>query len=275
MSDPDALERRLLPPKAKGTPDEFWLVATRRASLVEGEGDDKRVKQHLAMAALFASRGFQAGERDTTRLTTYLALFREAQTKECFPLQLEPIRARILNELRVAGGISEPEILTKKAKDVFTHIAMYLISDAVSFDTISNDDTRWSDDKGMRATVQAGLGLFIYTGADGTTRHEVRVVDRDDLALGSREYKNLTSSCDPVLLALPSGRLRLGQPMAKSEDCLEVEVEPGVYRVALYNLSYGDKCVVIAARTDLESAMNQPPESEPRYGQSIGGILAT
>ncbi len=78
-----------------------------------------------------------------------------------------------------------------------------------------------------------------------------------------------------VLLALPSGRIRLGQPLAKSEECLEVDVEAGVYRVALYNLSYGEKCVVVAARTDLESAVNQPPESEPRYGQSIGGILDT
>jgi hypothetical protein len=52
------------------------------------------------------------------------------------------------------------------------------MSDAASFDTLSNDDARWSDDKGMRATVQAGLGVFIYAGADGSTRHEVRVVDR-------------------------------------------------------------------------------------------------
>jgi hypothetical protein len=125
-------------------------------------------------------------------------------------LQLQATQARIINHLRTAGGIAEPEILTKKAKNVFTHVAMYLISDGTNFDTISNDNTRWSDDKRMRATVQAGLGLFIYTGADGTIRHEVRVVDRDDLALRSREYKNLTSSSDPVLLALPSGRLRLG-----------------------------------------------------------------
>lgn len=275
MSDPDPLERRLLPPRAKGTPDEFWVLVTRRASLVEGGGAAKQVKQHLAMASLFAGRGFQAGERDTTRLTKYLALFREAQAKQCFPLQLQATQARIINQLRTAGGISEPEILTKKAKNVFTHVAMYLISDGTNFDTISNDDTRWSDDKGMRATVQAGLGLFIYTGADGTIRHEVRVVDRDDLALGSREYKNLTSSSDAVLLAVPSGRLRLGQPLAKREECLEVEVEPGVYRVALYNLEYGEKCVVIAARTNLQSAMNQRPEAEPRYGQSIGGILNT
>ncbi|MBX3189684.1 MAG: hypothetical protein KF819_21850 [Labilithrix sp.] len=275
MSDLDALERRLLAPKAKGTPDELWLLVTRRASLAEGGGDAKQVKQHLAMAALFAGRGFKAGERDTARLTTYLALFREAQAKQCFPLQLQATEARIINELRAAGGISEPEILTKKAKSVFTHVALYLVSDETSFDTISHDDSRWADDEGMRATVQAGLGLFIYTGADGTTRHEVRVVDRDDLALGSREYKNLTSSSAPVLLALPSGRLRLGQPLAKRDECLEVEVEAGVYRVALYNLSNGEKCVVIAARTNLESALNQLPESEPRYGQSIGGILNT
>lgn len=275
MSDPDALERRLLPPKAKGTPDEFWLVVTRRASRVEGGGDAKQVKQHLAMAALFAGRAFQAGERDTARLTKYLALFREAQAKQCFPLQLQATQARIIDQLRTAAGVSEPEIVAKKAKNVFTHVAMYLISDGTNFETISNDDSRWSDDKGMRATVQAGLGLFIHTGADGTTRLEVRIVDRDDLALSSRDYKNLTSSSDPVWLALPSGRLRLGQPLAKREDCLEVEVEPGVYRIALYNLSDGEKCVVLAARTNLESALNPLPESEPRYGQSIGGILNT
>ena len=152
---------------------------------------------------------------------------------------------------------------------------MYLVSDATSFDAISNDEARWSDDKGMRATVQAGLGLFIHTGGDGTIRHEVRVLDRDDLALGSHEYKNLTSSAAPVLLALPSGRLRLGQPRGKTEECLDVEVEPGIYRVALYNLDYGKKCVVTAARVGLESAMNPVPEAEPRYGQSIGGILVT
>lgn len=204
------------------------------------------------MAALFAGRGFQAGERDATRLTTYLALFREAQAKQCFPLQLQAAQARIINQLRTAGGISEREILANKAKNVFTNVALYLMSDGASFDTISNDHGRWSDDKGMRATVQAGVGLFIYTGADGTIRLEARVVD-----------------------ALPSGRFRLGQPLAKSEECLEVDVDPGVYRVALYNLSYGEKCVVIAARTDLEIATNQQPESEPRYGQSIGGILNT
>ena len=60
MSEPDALERRLLPPKANGTPDELWLVVRRRASLVE-QADTKQGKQHLAMAALFAGRGFQAG----------------------------------------------------------------------------------------------------------------------------------------------------------------------------------------------------------------------
>jgi hypothetical protein len=274
MAGPDALERRLLAPKAKGTPDQFWHVVTRRVSLVEG-ADTNRVKQHLAMAALFAGRGFQAGERDATRLTKYLAVFREAQTNQCFPVQLQATQARILNQLRTAGGNPEPEILAKKAKNVFTHVALYLISDGTSFDTISNDHGRWSDDKGMRATVQAGLGLFIHTGADGAIRLEVRVVDGDDLALGSREYETLSSSAEPVLLALPSGRFRLGQPLAKSDECLEVDVEAGVYRVALYNLSCGETCVVVAARTDLENALNQPPESEPRYGQSIGGILAT
>ena len=119
------------------------------------QGDAKQLKQHLALAALLAGRGFQAGERDTTRLTAYLALFREAQAKQCFPLQLQAIQARIINQLRISGGISEPEILAKKAKTVFTHVAMYLISDATNFETISNDDTRWFDDKGMRATVQA------------------------------------------------------------------------------------------------------------------------
>ncbi len=221
MSEPDALERRLLPPKAKGTPDELWLVVTRRASLVE-QADTKQGKQHLAMAALFAGRGFQAGERDATRLTEYLAVFREAQTNQCFPVQLQAIQSRIINQLRTAGGISEPEILAKKAKNVFTHVAMYLIGDGTSFDAISNDHGRWSDDKGMRATVQAGLGLFIYTGADGTIRLEVRVVDRDDLALGSREYENLSSSAEPVgecqsrcrllLMATSDGDLRRRAP---------------------------------------------------------------
>jgi hypothetical protein len=286
MSDPDALERRLLPPKAKGTPEEFWLVVTRRYSLVEG-ADPKHGKQHLAMAALFAGRGFQAGERDATRLTTYLAVFREAQAKQCFPAQLEATQARILNQLRTAGGISAPELLAKKAKNVFTHLAMYLVSDGNNFETISNDDGRWADDKGMRGTVQAGLGLFIYTGADGTIRLEVRVVDGESLALGPREYTNLASSTEPVVLAVPSGRLRLGQPLAMREECLEIAVEPGMYRVALYSLSCGERCVVVAARTDLGSARTQVrprplprieeqlPESEPRYGQSIGGILRT
>jgi hypothetical protein len=274
MSDLDALERRLLPPKAKGTPDEFWLVVTRRASLIE-RGDEREVKQHLAIAALLAGRGFQAGERDVARLTTYLALFREAQARQCFPSQLQSTQARIVSHLRTAGGIAEPEIVVKKAKNVFTHVAMYLVSDGSSFDTISNDHAHWSDDKGMRVTVQAGLGHFIYTGADGTIRLEVRIVDRDDLALGSREYKNMDASAEPALLAIPSGRFRAGQPGAKSEECLEVAVKPGVYRVALYSLSYGEKCVVVAARTDLESAMNPVLEFEPRYGQSVGGILST
>ena len=59
------------------------------------------------------------------------------------------------------------------------------------------------------------------------------------------------------------------------EECLEVAVDPGVYRVALYSLDHGEACVVIAGRTDLESARNPPPASEPRHGQSIGGILVT
>jgi hypothetical protein len=286
MADPDALERRLLPPKAKGTPEEFWLVVTRRHSLAEG-ADAKQQKQHLALASLFAGRGFHAGERDATKLAKYLAVFRDAQAKQCFPVQLQATEARIVNELRTAEGISAPETLAKKAKNVFTDLAMYLLSDGNNFDTISNDDARWSDDRGMRGTVQAGLGLFIYTGADGTIRLEVRVVDGDELALGAREYKNLTSSAEPAILAVPSGRLRLGQPLATREECLEVAVEPGVYRVALYSLSYGEKCVVVAARTALGSAITQVrprplprieeqlPESPPRYGQSVGGILHT
>jgi hypothetical protein len=138
----------------------------------------------------------------------------------------------MMNELRSAGGIVEPEILAKKSKNVLTHVAMFLIADETNFDAISNDHTRWSDDRGMRATVQAGLGLFICTGADGAARHEVRIVDRDDLALGSQEYKQLTSSAEPVSLALPSGRLRLGPPVATSAECLEVDVAPGVCRNA-------------------------------------------
>ncbi len=227
MSDPDALERRLLPPKAKGTPEEFWLVVTRRYSLVEG-ADPKHGKQHLAMAALFAGRGFQAGERDATRLTTYLAVFREAQATQCFPAQLEATQARILNQLRTAGGISAPELLAKKAKNVFTHLAMYLVSDGNNFETISNDDGRWADDKGMRGTVQAGLGLFIYTGADGTIRLEVRVVDGESLALGPREYTNLASSTSRSyspfhragsVLDSPSRRVKSASRLLWSPEC--------------------------------------------------------
>jgi hypothetical protein len=275
MEEMDALERRLLPPKAKGTPDEFFLLATRRGSLAESEAGTDREQQHLALAAFFGGRAFQAGERDADRLSAFLALFRRAQAKQCFPLQLQIVQARIVNHLRVSGGASEPKVLTKKAKTVFTHVAMYMISDAHTFDEISDDDKQWSDDKGMQATVHAGQGLFISTGADGWVRHELRVVDGDDLALLSREYKDLSSSAEPVLLAVPSGVVRLGQPLANAEECLDVKVEPGVYRVAMYNLKYGEKCVIVANRTDLGNALNELPNGATRYGQSTAGILVT
>lgn len=272
MSDADALERRLLPPKAKGTRDEFWQLATRRSSLAESEAGTHRESQHLALAALFAGRGFQAGERDSERLSAYLALFRRAQAKRCFPHQLKTVEARIRSELRVSASEAEPRVLTKKAKTLVTHVALYFVADAKTFDAISEDESLWSDDDGMRATVQSGRGVFIYTGSDGLVHHEIRLVD-GDLSLSPREYDMLTSSSEPVLLSVPSGVLRVGEPYPV--DPLELAVEPGVYRVALYNLDCGERCIIVAVRTPLADATNTLPEERARYGQSTPGILIT
>jgi hypothetical protein len=179
-----------------------------------------------------------------------------------------------LNQLRLSGGGSEPQIVGKKAKTVFTHVAMFLLSDGGAFDAISEESDAWSDDKGMAATVRAGRGLFICTGGDGWDRCEIRILDRDELVLLSAEYKNLTTSAEPVLLNVPSGAMRLGQPMAKPDECLEMKIEPGVYRVALHSLKYGEKCIAVAARTNLADANNTLPDASPRYGHNCPGILA-
>jgi hypothetical protein len=100
-------------------------------------------------------------------------------------------------------------------------------------------------------------------------------LDRDELVLLSGDYKNVTSSADPALLDVSLGVLRLGQPMAKADECLELKVEPGVYRIGLHSLKHGEKWIAVAARTDLAEATNTLPDSPPRYGHSLPGILAT
>jgi hypothetical protein len=273
MTDAPDLERRLLPFKAKGTPDEFWTVSRHRVSLADAEAGTDREKQHLALAALFAGRGFREGERDAERLKTTLELFRRAQSKGCFPEQLKTVESQVLNQVRLSGGAPEPETVGERAKKAFTDVAAYLLSDRAVFDAVSDDDAAWFDDKGVAATVRAGRGLFVRTGGDGWSRLVIRVLDRDDLVLRPAEYENLNASAEPVLLDVPSGVMSFGQPMAKPEECLEVAVAAGVYRVALHALKHGETWLAIAARTEATEATNEVPDGLVRYGRSRPGIL--
>jgi hypothetical protein len=56
---------------------------------------------------------------------------------------------------------------------------------------------------------------------------------------------------------------------------VELSVDPGVYRIAMYNLKGGAKCVTVATRTEELTAKNELADGASRYGQSLPGRLMT
>lgn len=253
------LERRLMARKARGSADEFWLLATRRAQLATVAPDGGQAKQHLALAAIFAGRGVSAGERLEERLAAYVHMFERAHSHRCLAEALRPTWTRAATTLRNLRGGAEPRITHKKAKTIGTDIAMFMVCDAESFEDLS-DPAHSFGDHAIDATTRSGRALFISTSCDGATRHEIRIADGAEPSLLDKELKKLTSSTNPQLLHVSSGTIRVGAPGASRHQCLELEAQPGTYRVALHNLGLGTKVDIVACRTDLALASNESPE---------------
>jgi len=174
-------------------------------------------------AAYYAVCAFKFGETNPDKLKIFISILDDVVKIHTFPGEFARDKTKIIKKLKELGGGKKTSVLKEIKGKVQVESGMVGVGDS-SFNINFKDykETEFVE------IIKKGEYLFFRTGGDGDFGAKLRFVTGDE----------------PIAhINFPSGKVRLSDLHHKDDEGngLTMEVEPGVYKVAVYTYDVPEK----------------------------------